>query len=368
MNVSNEAQQALNKAKISLMSKKNSAFFTTVCFSLKHVWNDKIPTACTDGLSIEFNPQFFMELSPEERVFLLLHESMHVAFLHMARLQERNRGKWNVAADHVINLMLLSRGFRMPANGLADEQYRDMSTEEVYKLLPDDQSMPEESMDLMVPPTELETFEQTVQDILVRASVQAKMNGDAPGSIPGEIEIYLDKLLKPRLPWNRILQKYLTALSKNDYTFRKANRRYFPEHHLPSLHSERLMDIAIAVDASGSVSDEDFKVFISEVEGILRMMKPEKISLIQFDTQIKSVDTVKNVRDLTKLKFTGRGGTDITQVMNWAKENKPQLLLLFSDGEFNFYPAHDTGLPTLWVIHNNDKFTAPWGKVIHYKI
>ena len=361
-------QSALNKAKIALMSRPDSAFFTTVCFSLKHIWDDTIPTACTNGLEIRFNPEFFMNLNPEERVFLLLHETLHVAFQHMARLKDHKPGKWNIAADHAINLLLIARGFKMPRMGIADDQYRDMSTEQIYNALPDDLEMSSESMDLQMPPMEPEEFETAIQDILVRASVQSRMSGDTPGSIPGEIEIYLEKLLKPRLPWNRILQKYMSSLAKNDYSFRKPNRRFFPEHHLPSLHSERLMDIAIAVDASGSVSDEDFKVFISEVDGILRMMNPEKITLIQFDTTIRSADTVKNVRELSKLTFSGRGGTNITPVMKWANEKKPQLLLLFSDGCFRFNPVHETKMPTLWIIHNNDKFTAPWGKVIHYNI
>lgn len=368
MNVSNEAQQALNKAKISLMSRGDSAFFTTVCFSLKHIWDANIPTACTNGLEIRFNPTSFLALTPGQRVSRLMHETMHVALQHMGRLQGRNMDKFNIAADYCINLMLVDRGFERIPTWLYDEQYRGMSTEEIYKLLPDDMEMPASEADLNSPPMEPEEFDNLVSDILVRASVQSKMSGDAPGTIPGEIQSYLDKLLKPRLPWNRILQKYMNSLAKNDYSFRKPNRRFFPKHHLPSLYSERLMDIAIAVDASGSVSDEDFKVFISEVDGILRMMQPDKITLIQFDMGIRSVDTVKNVRELAKLKFIGRGGTDITQVMNWTKKNKPQLLLMFSDGDFIFRAAHTSKMPTLWVIHNNEKFTAPFGKVIHYKI
>ena len=56
------AQKALDKAKVALMSKPDSVFFTTVCFSLKHVWDDSIPTAQTNGLEIRYNPEFFMQL------------------------------------------------------------------------------------------------------------------------------------------------------------------------------------------------------------------------------------------------------------------------------------------------------------------
>jgi len=127
------------------------------------------------------------------------------------------------------------------------------------------------------------------------------------------------------------------------------------------------MDIAIAVDASGSVSDDDFKVFVSETNGILKMMKPDKITLIQFDRGIKSVDQVRNISDLMNVKFVGRGGTSIEPVMEWAEENKPKLLLIFTDGEFNFY-HQNYKTNTVFLIHNNQRFKSPYGKVIHYEI
>ena len=133
------------------------------------------------------------------------------------------------------------------------------------------------------------------------------------------------------------------------------------------MFSEKLMDIAIAVDASGSVSDDDFKVFVSETHGILKMMKPDKITLIQFDQNIKSVDTISNIRDLMNVKFIGREGTSIEPVMNWADKHKPKLLLVFTDGEFNFYNT-DYKTNTVFLIHNNPQFKSPYGKVIHYEI
>ena len=142
--------QALNKAKIQLMSKQDSAFFTTVCFSLKHLWNENISTARTNGTWIEFSPKFFMSLTVGQQIFLLLHETMHVAYLHMLRFQEgMNRSRANIAMDHVINFQLIERGFEMPPFGYADKQYTGMCWEEVYKLLPVDDTKP--TMDDLVP-------------------------------------------------------------------------------------------------------------------------------------------------------------------------------------------------------------------------
>lgn len=361
-----DKQQALNKAKINLMARPDSAFFTTVLFSLKFIWDESIKTAATNGTDIKINSQFFMSLNPEERVFLLIHEAMHVAYLHMDRLETRIPAKFNVAADHVINLMLIERGFKMPSMGLADPKYKGMGTEEVYNLLPDQDP---NKVDMDIQPSDMpsEELQQEVQDILVRASIQSKMQNDKAGSIPGEIQIFLDKLLDPKLPWNRILQKFMNSMTKSDYSFRKPNRRYFPNHHLPSLYSEKLSNLAIAVDTSGSVSDSDFTRFISEIHCILRMMKPEKITLVQFDTAIKEVNEVRTVHELSKVTFSGRGGTRIEPVLKWANETKPQLLMVFTDGHFRFH-GDTTATTTIWLIHDNKKFASPFGKTIHYSL
>lgn len=362
-----EIQKAYDKAKIGLMAKPDTTFFTTIVFSLKLIWDRCIPTAATDGSSIRMNPDFFMSLLPDERIFLIVHEAMHVALLHMLRLADRDHRKWNKACDHYINLMLIERGFRMPQNGLADSKYKGLSSDEIYALLPD--PPPDDSFTLDLEPNvaPVDSITQDIQDILIRAAMQSKMHGDAPGSIPGDIEIYLNKLLNPKLPWQRILQKYIQNLSKHDYSWRKPNRRFFPNHYLPSMFSEKLMDIAIAIDSSGSVSDDEFRVFVSETHGILKMMKPDKITLIQFDKVIKSVDNIGSIRDLMNVTFIGRGGTRIEPVMEWAKENQPKLLLVFTDGDFKFY---NTGYKTntVFLIHNNPRFESPYGKVINYEI
>lgn len=364
--VSPTVEKELNKAKIQLMTKPDSAFFTTVLFNLKQVWDSNIPTACVDGIEIRINPNFFMSLDLEERVFLLIHEAMHVAYLHAARLGDKDHRKWNIAADHYINLSLIERGFKMPKMGLANKEYIGLNTDQIYPLIKDEDTESFE-MDLAEPSGEIDNLEQRVEDILVQAQLQSKMAGDKPGSIPGDIEIFLSKLLNPKLPWNRILSKYLRNMIKADYTFKKPNRRYMPEFYLPSLHSNKLMDIAIAVDASGSVSDDEFKVFVSETHAILKHMKPNKINLIQFDARLRSVDEVKSTKELMDVKFFGKGGTKISPVISWANENKPQLLLIFTDGYFNFY-GDTTNSNVIWLVHDNPEFTAPFGKVIHYEV
>lgn len=359
-------EKELNRAKVALMSKADSAFFTTILFNLKQQWHWDTPTASTNGKDIRINPDFFLSLNQDERVFLLIHEAMHVAYMHPLRLKDKDKRKWNIACDHYINLSLIERNFKMPKMGLADPQYKGLNPDQIYPLLKDSENTPID-LDLLDPIGDIGELEREVEDILVKAQIQSKMSGDKPGTIPGDIEIYLNKLLDPKLPWNRILYKYIQNLVKSDYSFKKPNRRYIPQYYLPSLYSKKLNNIAIAVDASSSVSDHEFKQFVSETHSILKSMRPDKINLVQFDTRLRSVNEVKSTRELMEVNFGGRGGTDIGELMEWANENKPQLLLVFTDGYFNFY-SHQTKGNVIWLIHNNSEFTAPFGKVIHYEI
>ena len=85
--------KAFNKAKVALMSKGGSGFIATILFSQLYKWSTDIPTACTDGLSITTNPDFFMSLTKGERVFLLAHEGWHVAFQHLTRMKQVHKDR-----------------------------------------------------------------------------------------------------------------------------------------------------------------------------------------------------------------------------------------------------------------------------------
>ena len=376
------ANDELSKTKIALMARPDSTFFTSLCFSMKHVLDASMgPTACTDGRHVWWNPDFFMATGSraghrislrnhDERLFALVHECMHPAYMHMLRMPAGAcPDRWNIACDHVINLQLNERGFAVPDWVHCDPRFKGMSAEEVYKLLPDNPGQPS-MQDLKDPggdKSDKDALARDLEDVLVRARIQSKLAGDKPGTIPGEIEIFLNKLLDPVLPFGTILRRFFQSFDKTDYSWTRPNRRHFPENHLPSLWGQALIDLCWAVDSSGSVTDPQFLRFISEIHGVMKGFKPKKMTLLDFDTRIHHEHHIASVEELKKVKFSGRGGTDVTPVFNWAEEHKPQVLLIFTDGGFN-YPKVDIKVPVVWLIHNNPKWTAPYGQVIHYQI
>lgn len=378
-------KKLLDKAKIALMSSRDSAFYTTILFSLKFVWDDSQSTAWVDGIRLGFNRAFFMKCTPEQRVFVLVHEACHVAQLHILRGKGLDDiGLYYKAADHNINLMLKARGFKMFDWVLADPRFVDMSTDQIYKILLQEKKdgQPQEPNnwdDIREPGDDPDrtgnVIKQTpadikrqIDDILIRAVAHSKLAGDKAGTVPGEVEMYLKNLLNPKLPWQVILRKYLKELGKFDYSWKRPNRRFFPDHYMPSMWSEGgLSDFQAWVDISCSESDDDFLRYISELNGVMRMMKPKKLTLGQFDTRITHVDEVRTIMDLAKVKFHGRGGTNITEVLDRIEKTKPKVALIFTDGGFYMDRQKLNGKANIiWMIHDNPEWTAPFGKVIHF--
>ena len=395
-------QDALDKAKIGLMMTKNSVFLSTILFSLKFSWKPEIPTACVTGnLELWVNPDFFQTLSKEEQIFLLAHEAWHIALMHMTRIGQRDLQDYNRAGDYVINWLLQQAGYSVPKQALLDARFAKLTTEEVYdKIRQQQETQNNQQKPLMMsdvqPPTpganpgeapppnpppdtqpgnspaltpaQIEQVEQQITDILVKASTRSRMMGDAPGTVPGDVAVMLDKLLNPQLPWNVLLQKFLFDRVKRDFSYRKLNRRFFPDFLLPSQQSDGLETLAVGVDTSGSVEQEQFNAFISEMTYIKQILQPEQMQVLDFDTKIKQVRTLGPAETPQTLTFQGQGGTRIGPLLTWAKETQPKVLVVFTDGEFGFPPESDPGCPVMWVIHTNIRFNPPFGEVIFYPV
>lgn len=384
------AEKQFIKTKIVMMMRPDTVFYTTILFSLKQEFTESIPTLATNGKKLLINPEFFIKFDQKTQITFLAHETLHVALDHMHRIQDRDPELWNIAADYVINDSLVIAKYVMPDFALHDVAYRDMTTEQVYDKLKEKDDQQKQKMkaklaaglgtDIQYPKSGSgsgnaagesndNVTKDEVAEIVLRAITQTRAMGKGIGSIPGEILINLDRVINKPLPWHTILQNYLTDYAKDDYSFRRPNKRFLPRHYLPTAYSESIANLAVAVDCSGSVTGEEFNVFIGKIEEILRTMKPKKITVIAFDTQIKNVQTLGPDSDPFKeLKFHGRGGTNVAPVLQWAADNKPTVMLVFTDGYFRQCDPIAKEIPMVWVINNNPDFKSEHGKTIHFDI
>lgn len=374
-----ELNKDISKIKIQVMRDPNSVFISTILMSLKQVWDDTLnpPTASVDGITLKIHPDFWMALSSDVKKSVLLHEAWHVAFNH-THIDGLDPERHNIAADHVINNMLRDTGTDIPNTWYCDPQYRKMSTMQVYDLLPATPPPPPNSSnapftgDIGYPEGGSDSeqgnnIKQNIEELLVKAHTMSELQGKGVSDLPGDVQIVLEELLNPKLDWRTILRNYMSAYSKNDYSLRKPNRRFLPDFYLPSLYSEGVGELAIAVDTSGSVSDTEFKTFLTEINSIKENLNPTLTTIIDFDTSIKHVHKIGQDEDIKNLPFSGRGGTSLTCVFDYYHKHSPEVLIVFSDLECREI-TKDPGYPVIWICCGNPNATVNFGTLIHYEL
>jgi len=346
----------------------DNPFLGTLCLRLKPIeWEDQ--TGATDGVHLFYNPKWFEGLTDMEKIGFLAHEVMHVVFLHITRRNERNATKWNVACDYAINNYLIAEGLILPRGGLVDEQYNDMTAEAIYAQLPDqgtDALDPGKCGGVMDHPGSDGTAGKAsaIESEFTVAIHQAAEAAKAQGKLSGVMESLISDITDPKVDWKAVLARFLRANNKSDFSWVRPNRRFIGRGmYLPSLHNPCLEEIAIAVDTSGSISDEELTQFTAETSHILHELAPERVQFIQCDSEIN--ETTEYNRESLPLKVTykGRGGTEFTPVIDYLKEKHPNVVALvyLTDLECSDF-GDEPHFPVLWVTTNATD--APYGEVI----
>lgn len=369
--------KSLSKAKVAIMMKPDTAFISSVLMALKFKWDENHSTAYTDGLSIGIAPKFWEPLSPKQRIFLLLHETWHVALFHVTRCKESNKfepKKWNYACDYYINLMLVKEGHEFIEGGLLDYAYDGMSVEEIYDSLPD--NLPNNCLDgdIKDPGSasdddnepDHQDVKAQITETLARAMMQAQMAGQA-GSIPDNIRRAVDAIRNPKLPWNVVLEQYMSERIQDEYSWNKRNRR-FSHIYLPGLDSEGMGEIRCYVDASGSVSQKELSLEVNEMCYIKEVSNPTLMTLRAFACTLGKVQQFERDQDIDFDVDVG-GGTSFEPIYDDLMNNpETEVAVIFTDGYLNVPDTSALPCDLVWVIVNNPSWTTNTGRVIHMEI
>ncbi|PRY38505.1 putative metal-dependent peptidase [Spirosoma oryzae] len=353
-------------------------FFAQVCMYLTLIEDPAIPTACTNGKYIKYNPTWINGMTKEAAQGLILHEVGHVILLHQFRKQGREHHRWNIACDHFINLWLLDAGFKLPEGGYHDEQYKGMSSEKIYDLLRDDPNMPKymeiqlaggigdvEQATQEVDGKSVSEQENEIKEIIRQAAVSAKKAGKLPGSLARLI----DETLEPQVDWRNELAAFVSIADKADYCFTRPSRRYSGGSVvMPSLYSQTIGQIYLFVDTSGSIGARELNVFGAELRGIAGQFgKP--IEVLYVDHHLAGMQTVEP-DETADLVPVGGGGTSFEPPFSYLRDEgiQPACAVYFTDGICDDYPDFDPTeqYPVLWVILGDNKnFSPPFGRVLH---
>lgn len=372
-------------------------FFASILLGMDIHEDQSIPTFGTNGLCIKYNPKFASTLTDEELIGVLVHEIEHVARLHPWRRNGRDLPTWNKATDYVINEELEKSQFTLPSVRLRESRFDGLAEEQVYSTIhtdsppgnggsnppqgqgngePDQSGKPQpgqaDPSDFGsvedCPGTEAEKHEaeQRAKVEIIRAAQIAK----AQGKLPASMASYVETIKHPKVPWQDILRDFLSAYARDDYSWSKPNKRYMDTGFiLPSLHSSRCGTIAIAIDTSGSIGQNEFDQFIGEVASIAETMKPEKILLIQCDAQIQDYKECDSPAELTegKIELCGGGGTNFQPVFSRIDESgeDPAVLVYLTDA-YGTFPDQEPSFPVIWAVTTDEK--VPFGQQIKVEL
>ena len=349
--------------------------------------DDWCPTAATDGRHLYYNTKFFETLNIKQIEFVVAHEILHNVFDHMSSVEGRDRFIWNAAADYCVNGQLVrdkigevppeikifhdSKYYGWGAEQVYDEIFSNMDEEQLKalgQLLDEHIDWNKDNGDGR--PSYSKEELKKIRDEIRDATIQAAQGAGA-GNVPSGVERLIKELTEPKINWRTLLRQQIQSTIKNDYTFMRPNRKgWHTGAVLPGMRFDETIDIAISLDMSGSIGDDQARDFLSEIKGIMEEYKDFKLKIWCFDTSVyNEADFDGYNDDIGGYEVKGGGGTDFDANWHYMKENniEPKKFIMFTDG----YPWGSWGdenyCDTVFIIHGNDKIVPPFGTYAYYE-
>ena len=360
--------------------------------------SDWCATLATDGRNFYYNAEFVNKLKPKEAEFGFAHEVLHNVFDHMGRRDSRNPQLANIAADYAVNQILKDERIgEVPSfiKIFQDNKYRGMSYEEIYDDIYEnadkiDMSQLGELLDEHLDgegdsdgegkdsdregkgrPKLTAEEKKAIRDEIKEAMVAAAQAAGA-SNLPAGVRRLISDFTEPKMDWRQLLRMNIQSIIKSNFSFNRPNRKSMHSGAiLPGMMNEETIDVCVAIDMSGSISNEQGKDFISEVKGIMDEYMDFKLQLWCFDTQVYNYASFSgdSADEILDYEIKGGGGTAFEANWEFMKNEgiEPKRFIMFTDG----YPCGTWGdedyCETLFVVHGNDSIVAPFGQTAYYK-
>ena len=355
-------------------------FFGTLSMRLQFAENNSIPTLRVDGKLVEYNAAFMNGMSNELAKSALAHEIFHCVLDHCgptARGKGYDPEKWNYAADYKVNQMLEEAGMKIGDDWLRDTQYDDKTAEQIYQMMP--QTPPgggggpgtgnpgQGPLDQLAQGTPDPAMQAQQAAEWKVATIQAANAAKAVGKLHASLDKFVEKLGENKVDWAEQLRRFITTSAKNDYSYRRFNRKMQASgHYLPGLYSEEMGTIVIASDESGSIAPDILKAFGAEIAAIKQDLRPEKIILMHFDTEVGKIEEFGPDDEFVMKQYCS-GGTDFRPaIVEAEKLPVPPLCMVYLTDLYGPFPDSPPDFPVLWVSINKE--VAPFGETIPIEV
>ena len=389
-------------------------FVAALALRMPCIADGRCPTMWTDGNVMGYHPDFVNEITTEELVGVMAHEVWHTVLMHHLRRGNRDPQIWNIAADHVVNLIITQGqdAFTLPFDPFCDRRFAGMNVEKVYDIVyaenpPQPQNAPGNSKPCnggkgdgkgSDPGKSGEVRDWTPKEdgsegdsggkgkkkpkkpsaaqmreaeaVMKRRIIQAATAAKMCGTLPAELQRLITEATAPKTNALEIISCWATELAKDDYSWRRPNRRYHDSSFiLPSLRSENPGTCGFFIDTSGSMSEKELNEAASELQGILRR-DGIKALVIYCDARVAKVEEITPEDMPLKLKAMGGGGTDFRPPFKYVEEHEVDICgaVYFIDGYCSSFPKAPD-YPVLWILSSSAgsygrHFKPPFGTII----
>jgi predicted metal-dependent peptidase len=392
--ISEDARLRVMAARI--VAQSRWPYLSTLLFNLKIVESPEVATLAVDeGWRMYYSPEFVMAQTPEALATMVLHEALHCVNQHgprfraLAQPSERHVA-WNSAGDVGINHVLDEA--HMPWGDFAPLRFSDlakfevkpeMATEKIYFTIvdyinehPDEfQSQSDcgsviggkaRSYEIARNNSNNPAIKSDQQDVIRDQVAQEIINFariKGIGSLPGFLLRWAEDLLEPKIDWRKAFagafrSSLATVLGRRDYVYTRPSRRQSAmrtsshEIILPSMRKPAPPAIAIVVDTSGSVSIDEIKMFLTEVDGIVKANGiSHGVTVIPCDAEVGEIQKLRSRGAITTLRLHGGGGTDMGVGIAAAGllRPTPKIIVVFTDGYTGWPDALPKGVETMIV-------------------
>ena len=397
-----DIREKLITARVGLLLR--ASFFGNLATRLKLVNADEwCPTAATDGRNFYYNSRFVDMLKPKEIEFLFGHEVLHCVYDHFGRRGDRDPQLFNIANDYCVNGDLKKHRvgeFITTVPCLYDSKYEGMSSEEIYDILYENAekidigSLIDKMLDEHLDgdgqdgsggdegedgkkngkgrPRLSAEEKQKIKDEIKEAVLAAASASDGAGNLPAGVKRIIEDMTAPKMNWRELLRMQLESTIKSDYTWMRNSRRgWHMDAVMPGMKLDPMIDIAISIDASGSMLDRMLKDFLGEVAGIMEQFPNYRIHVLSFDTQVYNPQQFdsENLDDITGYEIAGGGGTDFDCVFEYFKANEiePKRHIMFTDGYPNGSWGDEQYCDTVFIMHGTKSIVPPFGQYAYYE-
>jgi len=415
----------LKKAHITLMQHPITALYSQIIASGKNEVIDaetygKMFTAYTDGINKVYCKEHIAEYKTESELrSLVLHENLHVALKQIPRHRDllHDNTILNYAMDFVVNDVIKNTvgtvgHNKEPLVTLDDgswiyhPMFHNWSVRRVYEYLKkrkdevdkanekgeylkpcpqqnnsstNDEGKNETDIDealrnmdkgkddhVFTEVQEMTTEElKELEDKVDRA---LRQGGMLAGRMGASIPRVIGELLETKVDWREVFREFVQSAmrGKDEYTWRKMNKSYLANNmYLPSMHSETMGELVVAIDTSGSIDNEQISEFASELASICETCSPDKVRVLWWDTKVHGEQVFEgNYDDIAKmLKPKGGGGTHVGCVSDYIIKSSinAEALVIFTDGYVENNPKWEVTTPTMWFVTQNSSFVPPAG-------